>query len=149
MKAKNLLLTVALLVAGGYVGDLLAQTNLNALMKKCETMDKVRVEVIYNKDKKTKKIEKEVVTVSFSSKEHPELLDQFVKAFQQDREAAYKIIETTENGKVMPSFYRFSVGDKDISYSLENMESKYEGNPYMLRNGDIEVTKIERFAQEE
>ena len=55
MKTRNLILTAALLLAGSWAGDLLAQANLNALMKKCESMEKVSVDVIYDKDRKTKK----------------------------------------------------------------------------------------------
>ena len=43
MKTRNLILTAVLLMAGSWAGDLLAQTNLNALMKKCESKDKVNV----------------------------------------------------------------------------------------------------------
>ena len=52
MKTRNLILTAALLMAGSWAGDLLAQANLNALMKKCESMAKVNVDVIYDKDRK-------------------------------------------------------------------------------------------------
>ena len=88
MKTRNLILTAALLVTGSWAGDLLAQANLNALMKKCES--------------KT-------------------------------------------DGKVMPSFYRFAVGTSDISFSLDDLDKKFKGNEYLLRNGEIQVTKIERF----
>ena len=66
MKTRNLILTAALLMAGSWAGDLLAQANLNALMKKCESMAKVNVDVIYDKDRKTKKPVKEVITITFS-----------------------------------------------------------------------------------
>ncbi len=45
----------------------------------------------------------------------------------------------------MPSFYRFAVGTSDLSFSLEDLNKKFKGNEYMLRNGEIRVTKIERF----
>lgn len=147
MKTRNLILTAVLLIAGSWAGDLLAQTNLNALMKKCESKDKVNVEVIYDKDRKTKKPVKEVVTITFSTKDNPKLLDEFANAFQKDKEAAYKVIESKQNGKVLPSFYRFSTGTSDISYSLDDLNDKpgFKGNEYLLRKGDIRVTKIERF----
>lgn len=145
MKTRNLILMGALLLAGTWAGDLLAQTNLNALMKKCESMDKVSVDVIYDKDRKTKKPVKEVVTITFSAKDNPKLLDDFMNAFRQDKEAAYKVVEKKLNGKVMPSLYRFAAGTTDISYSMDDLEQKFKGNEYMLRNGNIRVTKIERF----
>lgn len=135
MKTRNLILTAALLMVGSWAGDLLAQENLNALMKKCESMEKVNVDVIYDKDRKTKKPVKEVITITFSRKDNPKLLDEFLDAFRKDKEAAYKVMESKTDGKVMPSFYRFAAGTSDISFSFE----------YMLRNEEIQITKIERF----
>ena len=151
MKTRNLILTAVLLMAGSWAGDLLAQTNLNALMKKCESKDKVNVEVIYDKDRKTKKPVKEVITITFSTKDNPKLLDEFINAFQKDKDAAYKVIESKQNGRVLPSFYRFSSGTSDISYSLDDLNLKpgYKDNEYLLRNGNIRVTKIERFEFKE
>lgn len=145
MKTRNLILTVTLLMAGSWASNLMAQTNLNALMKKCESMEKVNVDVIYDKDRKTKKPVKEVITVTFSRKDNPKLLDEFFDAFRKDKEAAYKVMESKIDGKVMPSFYRFAVGTSDLSFSLEDLNKKFKGNEYMLRNGEIRVTKIERF----
>ena len=145
MKTRNLILTVTLLMAGSWASNLMAQTNLNALMKKCESMEKVNVDVIYDKDRKTKKPVKEVITVTFSRKDNPKLLDEFLDAFRKDKEAAYKVMESKIDGKVMPSFYRFAVGTSDLSFSLEDLNKKFKGNEYMLRNGEIRVTKIERF----
>lgn len=145
MKTRNLILTATLLLAGSWAGDLLAQTNLNALIKKCESMEKVNVDVIYDKDRKTKKPVKEVITITFSRKDNPKLLDEFLDAFRKDKEAAYKVMESKIDGKVMPSFYRFAVGTSDLSFSLEDLNKKFKGDEYMLRNGEIRVTKIERF----
>lgn len=117
-------------------GDLLAQTNLNALMKKCESMEKVNVDMLYDKDRKTKKPVKEVIKITFSIKDNPKLLDEFLDAFRKDKEAAYKVMESKTNGKVVPSFYRFVVGTSDISFLLEGWDN---------RDGKIQVTKIERF----
>lgn len=145
MKTRNFILTAVLLMVGSLAGDLLAQANLNALMKKCESMEKVNVDVIYDKDRKTKKPVKEVITITFSRKDNPKLLDEFLDAFRKDKEAAYKVMESKIDGKVMPSFYRFAAGTSDISFSLEDLNKKFKRNEYMLRNGEIQITKIERF----
>lgn len=145
MKTRNFILTAVLLMVGSLAGDLLAQANLNALMKKCESMEKVNVDVIYDKDRKTKKPVKEVITITFSRKDNPKLLDEFLDAFRKDKEAAYKVMESKIDDKVMPSFYRFAAGTSDISFSLEDLNKKFKGNEYMLRNGEIRITKIERF----
>lgn len=73
------------------------------------------------------------------------MLDEFLDAFRKDKESAYKVMESKIDGKVMPSFYRFAAGTSDISFSLEDLNKKFKGNEYMLRNGEIRITKIERF----
>ncbi|MCD8270465.1 MAG: hypothetical protein LUD46_19855 [Parabacteroides sp.] len=55
MKTKKTILLAALLLLGSICGVSQAQENLNALMKKCETMDKIDMNVIYNKNRETKK----------------------------------------------------------------------------------------------
>lgn len=151
MKPRVFILTAALLGATSLAGDLLAQTNLIALMKRCETMEKIDVDVVSNKDRKTRRPVKEVITISFSKKDHPKLLDEFIDAFRKDKEAAYKVMESKVNGKVIPSYYRFAVGTSDISFSLDGANEEPEGNGgIILRNGKagngvIQVTKIERF----
>lgn len=147
MKTKKIILSMALLIAGASAGELVAQEHLNALMKKCESLDNVSVEVIYNKDPKTKKPEKNVVSVTFYRQENAKLLNDFLDAFKKDREAAYRVMEEKINGKVTPSLYRFSgAGDTDITYTVEEVKSVFPKNsPHYKEKGDIRITKVERF----
>ena len=147
MKTKKIILSMALLIAGASAGELMAQEHLNALMKKCESLDNVSVEVIYNKDPKTKKPEKNVVSVTFYRQENAKLLNDFLDAFKKDREAAYRVMEEKINGKVTPSLYRFSgAGDTDITYTVEEVKSVFPKNsPHYKEKGDIRITKVERF----
>ena len=62
------------------------------------------------------------------------MLDEFVTAFEKDKDAAYKIIDDKKSGKLLPSFYRFGSGKTDISYSLS-----------VSKSGKVTVSKIERF----
>lgn len=143
MKTKHVILLTALLFSIASIGKIKAQENLNSLMQKCETMDNVNVEVLYNKNPKTKKAEKNITTVTFTEKDNPKLLEDFLAAFKKDREAAYKIIEDKKNGKVSPSFYRFSSGTTDITYTLEYLKEKPMFNNFT--KGDIRVSRIDRF----
>lgn len=147
MKTKKIILSMALLIAGASAGELVAQEHLNALMKKCESLDNVSVEVIYNKDPKTKKPEKNVVSVTFYRQENAKLLNDFLDAFKKDREVAYRVMEEKINGKVTPSLYRFSgAGDTDITYTVEEVKSVFPKNsPHYKEKGDIRITKVERF----
>lgn len=151
MKTKKIILSMALLVVGTSISELVAQEHLNALMKKCESLDNVSVEVIYNKDPKTKKPEKNVVSVTFYRQENAKLLNDFLDAFKKDREAAYRVMEEKMNGKVMPSLYRFSgAGDLDITYTVEEVKSVFPRNsPHYREKGDIRITKVERFNYSE
>ncbi len=94
MKAKKTILLCVILLLGGLTEGLKAQENLNALMKKCENMDTIDMNVIYNKNRETKKTEKIIKTVTFSNNQ--KLLDEFVTAFEKDKDAAYKIIDDKE-----------------------------------------------------
>ena len=132
MKAKKTILLCVILLLGGLTEGLKAQENLNALMKKCENMDTIDMNVIYNKNRETKKTEKIIKTVTFSNNQ--KLLDEFVAAFEKDKDAAYKIIDDKKSGKLLPSFYRFGSGKTDISYSLS-----------VSKSGKVTVSKIERF----
>lgn len=147
MRTKKIILSMALLIAGASAGELVAQEHLNALMKKCESLDNVSVEVIYNKDPKTKKPEKNVVSVTFYRQENAKLLNDFLDAFKKDREVAYRVMEEKINGKVTPSLYRFSgAGDTDITYTVEEVKSVFPKNsPHYKEKGDIRITKVERF----
>lgn len=147
MKTKKIILSMALLIAGASAGELVAQEHLNALMKKCESLDNVSVEVIYNKDPKTKKPEKNVVSVTFYRQENAKLLNDFLDAFKKDREVAYRVMEEKINGKVTPSLYRFcGAGDTDITYTVEEVKSVFPKNsPHYKEKGDIRITKVERF----
>ncbi|GGJ99275.1 DUF5024 domain-containing protein [Parabacteroides faecis] len=132
MKAKKTILLCVALLMGCMAEGLKAQEHLNALMKKCENMDTIDMNVIYNKNRETKKTEKIIKTVTFSNNQ--KLLDEFVAAFEKDKDAAYKIIDDKKSGKLLPSFYRFGSGKNDISYSLS-----------VSKSGKITVSKIERF----
>lgn len=137
MKTKSLVLAMALLFGVG-IGSLQAQEHLSALMKKCETIDKVDIQVLYQKDPQTKKPEKNIVTVTFRAQDNPKLHKDFLEAFRKDRESAYKVIENKQNGKIVPSYYRFMQGKNDVSYSFN-----FTGD---MRD-QVQITCIERFNE--
>lgn len=132
MKTKKTILAMAALLIGSIAMNLQAQENLNALFKKCESMDNVNMNVIYDKDRETKKAEKIIKTIGF--KNNPQLVNEFLAAFNKDKEAAYKVIEEKKNGKVMPSFYRFAKGKGDVSFTFS-----------ISGENEVSVTMIERF----
>lgn len=94
-----------------------AQTNLNALMKRCESIDKVDVEVVSTRNTKTKKLEKSIVTVTFSTLDCKGLNGEFLEAFKKDKEDASRVMESKVNGKLVPSCYIFTNGDTNTIYT--------------------------------
>lgn len=131
MKTKKMIVAGAILLAGSFTMGLQAQEHLNALAKKCESMDKVDMDIIYYKNKETKKIERIVRSFEFTD---TQLLNEFLAAFEKDKETAYKVMEAKKNGKIMPSLYRFSTGTTDRVYSLD-----------ISKTGKTSISVIERF----
>lgn len=135
MKTRSIILAVAFLIGGSIACSLQAQKHLDALIKKCESMRNVDVQVIITKDKKTRKIEHSIKNISFSMKENPQLFNDFIEAFKADQDEAYKVTDRSVNGKVYPSYYRFDNGKTDIMFTANFGEDK--------RNGVV-IVRIER-----
>jgi uncharacterized protein (DUF169 family) len=106
MKAKKIIITGFFLIAGGFSMSASAQETIKALIEKCKTMENMEVSVVRNKNRETKKLEKEVVMVKFKNNEA--LVKEFIAAFNQDKDAADEIIERSKDGS------------KDIRYSFDN-----------------------------
>lgn len=138
MKTKSMILAVALIVGGAVGGSIQAQKHLDALVKKCESMDKVNVEVILSKDKKTRQLERSIKTISFSSKDNPQLLKDFIEAFKADQDEAYKVSDRSVKGKIYPSFYRFDDGKTNVLYTAGFTANNFYGS------NDVVITRIER-----
>lgn len=118
MKTKSVI-AVILLIIGGFCLDVSAQQNIQAVVKKCETMDAVEISVIRKRNENTKQLEKEITTISISS--NPALVDEFIAAFRQDESNATHVIDAKVKGKLVPQFYRF--GKAFYSFSMDG-----EGN---------------------
>jgi hypothetical protein len=113
MKTRNLIVAAILLLTGSLATDLYAQETLKALMKKCENMENVDVDVVRSRNKETKKLERVVTEISF--KNNQTLVNEIIAAFEKDREMADKEIEEKSNGKIKELFYRF--GDNSYSFT--------------------------------
>lgn len=136
MKTKKITLAIVLLLTAGLSISMQAQEHLSALVKKCETMDNVDMNVAQNKNRETKKPERVIKTLTI--KDNPKLVDEFVAAFAKDKEAAYRVIEKKQEGRIVPSFYRFANGKTDISYSFS-----------IDQKGLVTITATERYDYED
>ena len=110
---KNGWIMILLLIMGSFSMELMAQRNLEALVKKCETMESVNMNIVRIKDPKTKKMEREII--SFTICENQALVNEFVAAFKKDEEKAIRAQEQREGGRTISLFYRF---EDNSTYSL-------------------------------
>lgn len=112
MKKKNVFLVMILLIAGSLSSEVMAQKTINALVKKCESIDGVDMNIVKNRDRKTKQVEKTIINLTIEN--NPSLVKEFIAAFEKDEPDAYQIIQDKKNGKIIPQFYRF----EGVSYSF-------------------------------
>lgn len=134
MKTKNLLTIILIVTASSFAATVSAQENLNSLMVKCETMDDVGMDVIQQRSSTTKKITQIIKTVSFTN--NKALVDDFLKAFQADKDNTTQAIEKKQNGKMIPSFYQFSDKGKNISYSFSLSKDGTGGQVTLIQKGE-------------
>jgi lipopolysaccharide export LptBFGC system permease protein LptF len=94
-----------LLIAGNFTLNASAQTHIEALVKKCESMESVDMNVIRNRNRETKKLERSITTVII--KDNEALVNEFIAAFKADEGDVIQVIENKSSGKLMPSQYIF------------------------------------------
>jgi hypothetical protein len=106
MRTKNVWIVAIMLLVGSFSVNLTAQETIEALVKKCESMESVNIRIVRNRDK-AKKITESVVQIIIPAQSDQALIDSFVAAFRKDREMANEEIENIEKGKLVRLFYRF------------------------------------------
>jgi hypothetical protein len=128
MKSKSKLFVALALIAASFATGANAQESvIKALVKKCETMESVDVNTIRSRDRETKELTRELVSISIKS--NPALVKEFQDAFQEayqkefskSKDAADQEVVTRRGGKIVNLVYRF--GDVSYHFSVEN-----EGN---------------------
>lgn len=112
MKTKHVFIVALVLLLGNFSIDVVAQSNLDALVKKCETMDSVNMNILKNKDPQTKKIIRVIKTITI--RDNPSLTNEFIEAFKKDEEQAFRVVDEKIGQKVYPSYYQFD----NVSYSF-------------------------------
>lgn len=128
---------------------MVAQTNLERWVKKCEGIESVDITVIRRKNPKTGKVMKDMVTLSFRDNDalYKELLD----ACRKDEEAAYDVIKERKNGEDVPQIYRFRNGEIDIQYIFSKSKNNNVGVTIIKRDSknmlDLDLSSV--FQQKE
>ena len=104
MKKTGFILML-LLISSSFSTKLIAQESLDALIKRCETMSAVDMNVTRSRDAKTKEVVREVITITFS--DNAALSNQFLSAFKKEEANAISVTETRAKGRINSVYYRF------------------------------------------
>jgi hypothetical protein len=116
MKTKHVIVTAILLIAGGFSMQATAQEALNALVRKCETLDSVDTNIVRSRDKETKQLNRSITDLTIRNNEA--LVNEFTAAFKKEEENATQAIENKQGGKTVSFFYRFD--NVDFSFSIQD-----------------------------
>ena len=115
---RNVLIVTLLFIVSSFSVKLAAQENIEALLKKCETMSSVDMTVISRQNPETKKLERE--TVSLTICEDPKLVNEFISVFEKDKEKAIRVNENRKGGKIITLAYEF----ENVRYSISQTRNK-------------------------
>lgn len=126
MKTKVLFLVIFLCAVSGYINNISAQETLKALVVRCETMDEVSVSIVHQRDRETKQTTQIVKSLKFT--DNKSLKDEFLAAFDKDKDEAIQVIEKKKDGKIVPSYYQFADGDFNVSYTIKVSEDGLGAN---------------------
>lgn len=133
MKTKWTTKLLALAFALAIGPQLFSQTNLNNLLKQCETKTTVDMNVVMDRNRETGEISRIVKNVTINNDKR--LVDDFLSAFSRDKDKADKIIENIRGGRTIPSLYQFRDGEKRISYSFSLTDDSNANVTYIERTG--------------
>lgn len=132
MKLKVLFLIPVFCLIAGFMNTVSAQDNLKALLLKCESMDDVSINIVHQRDRETK--ETTQIVKSFSFKNNKSLVDDFLKAFEKDKDEAIQVIENKKNGKIVPSYYQFADGEYNVAYTINVKDDGTSANISVIQN---------------
>lgn len=137
MKTKVLAM-VLILAAGSMLSFASAQERIKALIKKCETIESVDMNVIKSRRSATSSaessasqdnkpattssttkgpLEESVITVVIHDNEA--LVNEFLAAFKAEEENATNVISNKKGGKIVPNLYSFE-GGMNFSFSMRD-----------------------------
>lgn len=127
MKTKSVVIAL-LLSMGGFVANVSAQKALDALAKKCKTVESVDMDVIRNKDK-NKKEQRSVVRIRI--KDNETLVNEFIAAFKKDEEFAIWVSKQMKSGSSTSYKLRFEDGG---FYNMD-LQDKANASVSIMSNG--------------
>ena len=103
--------------------EIQAQKQIMQLSQTCFDRDDVEIKVIRNINKDNKTDNKVIITYSFSD---PDLFNDFIAAFEAEKENASPVIEEKKNRRMVPKFYRFITDEGTRQYTFDTNLEKTE-----------------------
>jgi len=132
---RNVFIMALLFIMSSLTMELIAQENLNALVKKCETMSSVDMGFVRTKNSQTKKLETKIINITIN--QNQALINEFLAAFKKDEENALNVIEDKKGGVVNHLHYKFN----NVTYTLSMGKKNIIGN-YDEKEGCASVSII-------
>jgi hypothetical protein len=114
---KRWIAVITLLLAGGVGMKSAAQESIDALVKKCDSLENVEINIVRNRHPETKELTRSIVNITIPASNQA-LIDDFLAAFHKEREQAKTEMENRNAGKTVSLFYRFD--KKSYSFSLSS-----------------------------
>jgi hypothetical protein len=118
MKTRIILISLVLLLTGGFSTELFAQDNIKALMQQIEKMDDKEILEADIVRKNNPTLRTKSFTMLAKLKYSPELEKKLIDTFQKDSEKANQVIEQKKEGKVQQYLYRFD--NATYSFTINN-----------------------------
>ncbi len=142
MKTVKMLLVAMLFIIGSLTNESAAQNTLRALMKKCETIDNIDVNVVRQKNKETLKVTQIITTVQIPASD--KMVDEFIAAFEKDEPSAYQVISSKKNGRIVPQYYKFNNVSFSFSYKTDDFYFSSGKDGKKKKNEEmVNITMIE------
>jgi len=109
----NVWIMMLLFIVSGLSMKLVAQDNLSAMVKKCETIPSVNMNVVREKDPETNKLVIKVISITIN--DNQALVDEFLAAFKKDEDKVNQMVENKLEGEIS-LLYEFEKVSFSISY---------------------------------
>ena len=132
---KNVWIMTLLFILSSFSMKLAAQADLEALVKKCETMTSVDISIVRTRNQKTNELEREIINIKI--KDNLALVDEFLSVLDKlDTTNAIQVAKNRQGGRIINLLYRF----KDGSYSFSYDESEKSANISIIKQRQMTLS---------
>jgi len=118
---RNGMIMMLLLIASSFSMKLAAQADFDALIKKCETMPSVDINIARSRSSISKELEREAISITI--RDNPALVKEFLDLFAKiDETNAIQVTKNRKGGRAISLIYRFENATYSYIYNEEDKE---------------------------